>query len=126
MLLVAPHGEAEYQFGITRDGLLGGVLFTNLSSVTEAGSDRFEHLIPAAGADLRVKFDKTNGSNLRIDYAKGKQAEAGWYVGVHEAFQVGSGRRNGNVPEGTYQGSPPAVMLSQDVQDRDDRCREQR
>jgi hypothetical protein len=79
-------GEAEYRFGLTRDGLLGGVVFGSLSSVSQPGSDRFEHLIPAVGAGLRVKFDKSNDANLRIDYAQGKDGENGWYLGVHEAY----------------------------------------
>ena len=66
--------------------MFGGVVFTSLSSVTEPGSDRFEHLIPAVGAGIRVKFDKSDGSNLRVDYARGKQGSAGWYLGVQEAF----------------------------------------
>jgi surface antigen Omp85-like protein len=82
----ALYGEAEYRFGITRDGFLGGVAFTNLSSVSEPGSNQFEHLIPAVGAGLRVKFDKSTGSNLRIDYARGKAGSDGWYIGVDEAF----------------------------------------
>jgi outer membrane translocation and assembly module TamA len=82
----ALYGEAEYRFGITRDGFLGGVAFTNLSSVSEPGSNQFEHLIPAVGAGLRVKFDKSTGSNLRIDYARGKEGSDGWYLGVQETF----------------------------------------
>ncbi len=82
----ALYGEAEYRYGISRDGLFGGVVFASLGSVTEMGSNRFENLIPAAGVGLRVKFDKNNGSNLRIDYARGKQGSNGVYLGINEAY----------------------------------------
>jgi len=80
------YSEAEYRYGITRDGLFGGVVFANLGSVTEPGSNQFKYLIPAVGVGLRVKFDKNNGANLRLDYAEGKQGSSGWYVTINEAF----------------------------------------
>jgi hypothetical protein len=82
----ALYGEAEYRFGISPDGLFGGVVFANLGSVTELASNRYQYLIPAAGIGLRVKFDKSNGSNLRVDYAFGKQGSNGVYIGINEAF----------------------------------------
>ncbi|MCW3100816.1 MAG: surface antigen [Chthonomonadaceae bacterium] len=82
----ALYGEAEYRFGISSDGLFGGVVFANLGSVTELDSNRFKYLIPATGIGLRVKFDKNNGSNLRVDYAFGKAGSNGLYLGINEAY----------------------------------------
>src|SRR5262249_14274573 len=45
----AIYGEAEYRFGISPDGLFGGVVFANLGSITEPNSNSFRSLIPAAG-----------------------------------------------------------------------------
>jgi hypothetical protein len=77
--------EAEYRRDITDDGLLGFVVFSNVNAVTEPATDRFSYLHPAAGAGLRVKFNKHSGTNITLDIATSKGRTA-FYVGLGEAF----------------------------------------
>ncbi|SHJ79292.1 Surface antigen [Reichenbachiella agariperforans] len=76
--------EAEFRFDITKDGLLGGVVFTNCQSVMEQESRRFEYLNPAVGTGLRLKFNKFSDSNLTFDVAYGEGFN--WYMGLNEVF----------------------------------------
>ena len=41
---------------LTRNGLLGFVLFANANSVSEPDTDRFTYIHPAAGADITRVF----------------------------------------------------------------------
>jgi len=59
--------EAEYRKDLTRNGLLGFVLFTNITSVSGSGT-LFENWHPAAGTGLRIKFNKGSGTNIGIDF----------------------------------------------------------
>ncbi|WP_442592084.1 BamA/TamA family outer membrane protein [Pedobacter sp. AW31-3R] len=63
--------ETEYRRDITRNGLLGFVVFTNVNSVSGSGS-LFTSWHPAAGTGLRVKFNKGSNTNIGIDYAASK------------------------------------------------------
>ncbi|HVY73745.1 MAG TPA: BamA/TamA family outer membrane protein, partial [Puia sp.] len=51
-------GEAEYRIQLTRNGLLGMVLFGNLQSFSEIDTWRFEGIAPAGGVGLRLKLNK--------------------------------------------------------------------
>lgn len=64
--------ETEYRRGITRDGLLGFVVFANTTSVTEPETNRFKYFHPAGGAGLRIKFNKSSNTNMAIDYGFSK------------------------------------------------------
>lgn len=77
--------EAEYRRSITRDQLLGFVLFGNMNSVTEPTSHQFAYLHAAAGAGLRIKFNKHSGTNFCMDIAASKGY---WslYFALGEAF----------------------------------------
>jgi len=55
-------------FSITRNGLLGGVIFGNVESVPNSISDNIQSVIPAGGLGLRIKINKFSGTNLAIDY----------------------------------------------------------
>ena len=77
--------ESEYRRDITPNGLLGFVLFSNLNSVSEPGTNRFEYLHPAAGCGLRVKFNKHSGTNLALDYGMSKGYSA-VYLNLGETF----------------------------------------
>lgn len=77
--------EAEYRRDITRDGLLGFVVFSNVNAVTEPSTDRFSYLHPAVGTGLRVKFNKRSGTNITLDIAASKGRTA-FYMGLGEAF----------------------------------------
>jgi hypothetical protein len=77
--------EAEYRRDITSDGLLGFVVFSNVNAVTEPHTDRFSYLHPAAGAGLRIKFNKHSGTNVTLDIATSKGRTA-FYIGLGEVF----------------------------------------
>ena len=62
------YAEAEYRRDITNNGLLGFVVFSNINTVSGSGT-MFRSWHPAAGAGLRVKFNKASNSNVAIDYA---------------------------------------------------------
>ncbi len=64
--------EAEYRRDITRNGLLGFVVFANANSVTEPVTGQFKYVHPAAGTGLRVKFNKNSNTNIGIDYGFSK------------------------------------------------------
>ncbi|QXV64041.1 BamA/TamA family outer membrane protein [Mucilaginibacter sp. 21P] len=59
--------ETEYRRDITRNGLLGFVLFSNINTVSGSKS-LFTSWHPAAGTGLRVKFNKGANTNVGIDY----------------------------------------------------------
>jgi len=77
--------ETEYRRNITRDQLLGFVVFGNMNSVTEPGTSQFAYLHAAAGAGLRIKFNKHSGTNFCMDFAASKGY---WslYFALGEAF----------------------------------------
>jgi outer membrane protein assembly factor BamA len=59
--------ESEYRRDITKNGLLGFVVFTNINTVSGSKS-LFKLWNPAAGCGLRIKFNKNSGTNIGIDY----------------------------------------------------------
>src|ERR1700744_1835397 len=54
--------EPENRRSITADELLGFVVFGNLNSVTQPQNSQFSYVHAAAGAGLRVKFNKHSGT----------------------------------------------------------------
>ncbi len=64
--------EAEYRRDITANGLFGFVVFANVNSVSGSGRKLFHSLHPAAGAGLRIKFNKGSRTNIGIDYGMSK------------------------------------------------------
>lgn len=77
--------EAEYRRDITPNGLFGFVVFTNFNSVSEPNTHRFAYVNPAAGAGLRVKFNKRSNTNIALDYGFSKGYN-GLIIGLGEAF----------------------------------------
>jgi hypothetical protein len=77
--------EAELRFGITKNGLLGGVIFTNVETVSEL-NNKFEVISPAAGIGLRVKFNKLSNTNACLDYGVGKGGSRGFFGNLGETF----------------------------------------
>jgi hypothetical protein len=51
--------ESEYRFGITRNGLIGGVLFVNGQSFSAYNSSTFKRVAPGYGTGLRLKVNNT-------------------------------------------------------------------
>ena len=64
--------EAEYRRSITRNGLLGFVLFANLTAVNEPDTRQFNYFHPAGGGGLRIKINKASNTNIAIDYGFSK------------------------------------------------------
>lgn len=78
--------ESEYRFGITDDGLFGGVMFVNVQSVTDWPSNNFTVLHPGLGCGIRFKMNKHSDTNVAIDYAFGLQGSKGVFVNLGEVF----------------------------------------
>ncbi len=78
--------ESEYRFGLTQNGLLGGVLFANAESVSEYPGNSFTKVAPAIGTGLRVKMNKHSNTNICIDYAVGINKSNGIFLNLGEIF----------------------------------------
>ena len=78
--------EAEYRVRFTKNGLWGGVIFANAESLSEFGSNKFEHVAPAVGAGLRIKLNKSSNTNVSIDYGFGKGGSSGLFINIGEVF----------------------------------------
>lgn len=59
--------ETEYRRDITENGLFGFVVFGNVNAVSDI-NNKFSGINPAAGAGLRIKFNKGSRTNIGIDY----------------------------------------------------------
>jgi hypothetical protein len=88
------YAEGEYRFGITSNGLFGGVVFANAQTFTDrAGTianspslSNFDPIQPAYGVGLRIKVNKYSRANLCIDYAWGSHGSHGVAVNLGEVF----------------------------------------
>lgn len=80
------YAEAEYRFGITRDRLLGGVVFANAQTVSEQSNGQFEKVVPAVGGGLRIKVNKISRTNLSVDYGFGMDGSHGLFFNLGEVF----------------------------------------
>ncbi|EHQ24403.1 hypothetical protein Mucpa_0203 [Mucilaginibacter paludis DSM 18603] len=78
--------ESEYRFGITKNGLLGAVVFANAQNYQRSVSNGLNKIIPAAGTGIRVKINKRSNTNLCIDYAIGTDNSHGVFVNLGEVF----------------------------------------
>ena len=77
--------ETEYRRSITADQLFGFVVFANMNSVTQPNNSQFSYVHAAAGAGLRIKFNKHSGTNFGTDFAASKGYWA-IYFSLGEAF----------------------------------------
>lgn len=80
------YAEAEYRFKITRNGLLGGVVFLNGESFSAAPGTGLQRIQPGYGPGLRLKLNKTSNTNITIDYGFGRQGSNGLFIDIGEAF----------------------------------------
>jgi hypothetical protein len=78
--------ESEYRFGITRNGLIGGVVFANAESFSNGADHQPQSIQPASGLGLRIKLNKKSNTNIAIDYGFGTQGMRGFFVNVGEVF----------------------------------------
>lgn len=78
--------ESEYRFGISSNGLLGGVLFANAQSFSETPTRRFQYIAPGYGAGIRISLNKFSRTNLAVDYGWGTHGSGGFFVNLGEVF----------------------------------------
>ncbi|HEV2479638.1 MAG TPA: hypothetical protein VGS79_08230 [Puia sp.] len=79
------YAEAEYRRDVTRDGLLGFVVFANANAVTQPVTEQLSYIHPAGGVGLRIKFNKKSGTNIAIDYGMSEHYQ-GLYLNLGETF----------------------------------------
>jgi hypothetical protein len=82
------YGEAEYRRTLTRNGLIGMVVFLNTTSVSslESGERLFDNFATGAGAGFRLLLNKRSNTNLCVDVGFGRAGSRGFYLSVQEAF----------------------------------------
>jgi hypothetical protein len=81
------YSETEYRFPITRNKLFSGVAFVNIETANDkAGTRLLEVWKPAAGAGLRILFNKATRTNLCLDYAFGMYGSKGFFLNLNETF----------------------------------------
>ena len=82
------YGEIEYRASLTRNGLLGAVVFLNTTTVTNLATDEhlFDSFATGGGGGLRLLINKRSKTNLCFDIGVGKQGSKGVYLAVQEAF----------------------------------------
>jgi Omp85 superfamily domain len=78
--------ETEYRFGITRNGLLGGVVFGNAQSVSNYPNSGMSKIIPAAGGGIRLKWNKLTNTIIALDYGVGIGGSNGIIFNINEVF----------------------------------------
>ena len=78
--------ESEYRFGITSNGLIGGVVFANAQSFSEENNNRFEVISPGWGAGIRIRLNKFSKTNLCLDYGFGTNGSRGIFANLGEVF----------------------------------------
>ena len=80
------YAETEYRYQITRNGLLGGVVFVNAQSFSAAPGTHLQTIQPGYGPGLRIKLNKVSRTNICVDYGFGREGSRGLFVNVGEIF----------------------------------------
>jgi hypothetical protein len=80
------YAEAEFRYGITNNGLIGGVVFGNIQSFSRSISTQLHVFAPGYGAGLRIKLNKNSKTNLCVDYGIGNQGSKGIFLNLGEVF----------------------------------------
>ncbi len=78
--------EAEYRFNLMKNGLIGGVVFSNASAFPKGPADFNLRILPAIGTGLRIKINRDSGTNLAVDYAHGIDGSWGFWLTIGEVF----------------------------------------
>jgi len=78
--------ENEYRFGISRNGLIGGVVFTNVESFSEENTNQFARVYAGYGAGIRIMFNKFSRTNVAVDYGFGTDGSRGVFINLGEVF----------------------------------------
>lgn len=66
--------ETEYRFDLTKNGLWGATVYTNMQTLRNPSTQQFEKWAPAAGIGLRLKFNKYSNMNLGFDLGVGRES----------------------------------------------------
>ncbi|HEY5325969.1 MAG TPA: BamA/TamA family outer membrane protein [Mucilaginibacter sp.] len=80
------YAESEYRYKITANGLIGGVFFLNLESLSGAPGTRLQAIQPGFGPGLRIKLNTISKTNVSLDYGFGRQGSNGLFIDLGEAF----------------------------------------
>jgi outer membrane protein assembly factor BamA len=78
--------ESEYRFGITHNGLLGGVIFANGEIVPNWPNEKIQTVNPGEGIGLRIKLNRYSDTNLCVDYGFGNEGSKGIFFNLGEVF----------------------------------------
>ncbi len=78
--------ETEYRFHITHNGLLGGVVFINSSTLSQPDTQQFGKINLGSGFGLRVKINKQSNTNFVIDFGFGTEGSRGFSFNLNEVF----------------------------------------
>jgi len=81
------YGETEYRFRLTKNNLLGGVIFLNATTASNPLTHQsvFDSIAPGYGFGLRILMNKNDRTNICVDYGRG-DGFAGVYFNIREAF----------------------------------------
>ena len=81
------YAESEYRFPISRNGILGGVVFLNMITTDNPviQLQLFDAVKPGYGFGLRVMADKYSRTNVALDFGFGNRS-GGFYLNVSETF----------------------------------------
>lgn len=82
------YAETEYRFPISKNGLLGGVAFFNITTATnDAIQQKLGYgFAEGYGAGIRIKLNKKTNTNIAIDYGRGRNGLSGVYFNLQETF----------------------------------------
>lgn len=80
------YAETEYRFELTRNGLLAGVVFVNILSVSNKNNTKFDPILPGAGGGIRLLTNKNSSTHLVLSYAVGANGAQGFSFNLGEAF----------------------------------------
>ena len=83
--------ESEYRFVVSRNGLIGGVVFANAETftknvATDNVTSEYKDIAPGFGGGIRIKLNKHTGANLCVDYGIGLDGSRGFFVNLGEVF----------------------------------------
>jgi hypothetical protein len=78
--------ESEYRFAISKNGLLGGVVFVNAEKFSDELSTTYKAVLPGYGLGVRIKLNKFARTNICLDYGFGNNSSQGFFVNLGEVF----------------------------------------
>jgi hypothetical protein len=79
-------GQLEYRTPIAKR--IGGVAFAGVGVASPSMDALFTDrvLLPTYGVGARVLLDQRQGTSVRVDYGRGRDAASGLYIGFNQAF----------------------------------------